>query len=92
MSVYHIFTNEILVFKPLKLRRALKKLQNFENMSKLGLPYVPCTLIWTKESLDKYSSVYPTYLPKKFGHFGIKVCSISNFPHFFRNSIKHNFS
>ena len=34
-----------------------------------------------KKSLDKYSSVYPTYLPKKFGHFGIKVCSISNFPH-----------
>ena len=46
-------------------------------MSILGLPYpyLPCTLIWTKKSLDKFSSVYPTYLPQKFGHFGIKVCS-----------------
>ena len=38
-------------------------------MSKLGLPYVPCTLIWTNKNLDKYSSVYPTYLFKKFRHF-----------------------
>ena len=30
-----------------------------------------------KKSLDKYSSVYPTYLPKKVGHFGFKVCFIS---------------
>ena len=33
-------------------------------MSKLGLNFVPCTLISTKKSLDKYSSVHPTYLPK----------------------------
>ena len=68
-----------------------KKMQNFGHMSKLGLPYVPCTLIWTKKSLDNYSSVYPTYLPKKFGHFGIQICFFSNFPHFVRNSINHNF-
>ena len=43
-------------------------------MSKLGVPYLPCSLVWTKMNLDKYSSVYPTYLPKKFGHFGPKVC------------------
>ena len=28
-----------------------------------------------KKKLDKFSSVYPTYLPHKFGHFGIIVCS-----------------
>ena len=44
-----------------------------------------------KKSLDKYSSVYPTFVPKKFGHFGIKVCFISNFPHSIRNSNKHKF-
>ena len=33
-------------------------------------------LVWTKISLDKYSSVYPTYLSKKFGYFGIKVCPL----------------
>ena len=44
-------------------------------MSKMGLPYLPRTLVWTKISLDKYSPVYPTYLSKKFGHFGKKVCS-----------------
>ena len=70
--------------------RALKKqLRNFGHMSKLDLPYVPSNM--DKKSLDKYSTVYRTYLPKKFGHFGIKVCSISNFPQFVRNSIKHNF-
>ena len=60
-------------------------------MSKLGVPYLPCSLVWTKISLDKHSSVYPTYLPNKFGHFGIKVCSVSNFPNFVRNLIKHIF-
>ena len=36
----------------------LKKTQNFRhNMSKLGQPDVISTLIWTKISLDKYSSV-----------------------------------
>ena len=43
---------------------------------KLGPPYVPSSLVWTKKSLDKYSFVYPTYLSKKFGHFGIKVCPL----------------
>ena len=42
-------------------------------MSKLSVPYVPYSQVWTKINLDKYSSVYPTYLPKKFGHFGTKV-------------------
>ena len=51
-----------------------KKLRKFGHMSKLGVPYLPCSLVWTKMNLDKYSSVYPTYLPKKFGHFGPKVC------------------
>ena len=45
-------------------------------MSKVGLPYLPSTLVWTKISLDKYSSVYPTYLSRKFGHFGSKVCPL----------------
>ena len=53
----------------------IKKLQKFGHMSKLGVPYLPCSLVWTKINLDKHSSVYPTYLPKKFGHFGTKVCS-----------------
>ena len=58
-------------------------------MSKLAVPYLPCSLVWTKISLDKHSSVYPTYLPKKFGHFGTKVCSwIINFD---RNLIAHFF-
>ena len=46
-------------------------------MSKLGLSYVLCTLLWTKKKLDKYSSIYPTYIPRKFALF-------SNFPHFVR--------
>ena len=50
------------------------KLRNFGHMSKVGLPYLPSTLVWTKKGLDKYSSVYPTYLSKKFGRFVIKVC------------------
>ena len=59
------------------LRREIrnKKLRKFGHMSKLGVPYLPCSLVWTKISLEKYSSVYPTYLPKKFGHFGTQVCS-----------------
>ena len=36
-------------------------------MSKLGLPYEPSTLVWTKISLDyMYSIVQPTYLSSKF--------------------------
>ena len=34
------------------------------------------TRVWTKISFDKYSSVYPTYLSRKFGHFGSKVCPL----------------
>ena len=34
-----------------------KKLQKFGYMSKLGLPYLPSSLVWTKISLNKY----PTY-------------------------------
>ena len=45
-------------------------------MSKLGVPYLPFSLVWTKISFDKQSSVYPTYPPKKFGHFGNKVYSL----------------
>ena len=53
-----------------------KKLRNFGHMSKMGLPYLPRTLVWTKKIfLNKSSPVYPTYLSKKFGHFGNKVCS-----------------
>ena len=64
--------------------RSKKKLQH---MSKLGVPYLPCSLVWTKISFDKHSSVYPTYLPKKFGHFGTTVCSwILNFATFFLSS------
>ena len=56
-------------------------------MSKLGVPYLPCSLVWTKINLDKHSHVYPTYLPKKFGHFGTKVGPwILNFN---RNLITH---
>ena len=54
-----------------------KKLRKFGHMSKLGLPYLPRTLVWTKISLDKYSIFYPTYLSKKFGHFENKVCSLT---------------
>ena len=64
------------------IRRALKK-----NLRNLGLPYVPCTLTWTKKIGQVLLS--RPYLPKKFKHFGINVCSISIFPHFVRNSIKH---
>ena len=59
----------------LSLGEGPKKIQNFGHMSEVGLTYLPSTLVWTKISLDEYSSVYSTYLSKKFGHFGIKVCS-----------------
>ena len=58
-----------------KERDPKKKLQKFGHTSKLGVPYLPCSLVRTKISLDKHSSVYSTSLPKKFGHFGTKVCS-----------------
>ena len=45
-------------------RRFKKKLQYFGHMSKMGLIYLPNTLVWTNISLDKYSqfSCLP-YLP-----------------------------
>ena len=46
-----------------------KKLRNFGHISKLGVPYLLSSLVWIKISLDKHSSVYPTYLTKKFGHY-----------------------
>ena len=35
-------------------------------MSKLGLPYLPRTLILTKINLERYSCFHPAYLSKKF--------------------------
>ena len=55
-------------------------------MSKLGLPYLPSTLVWTKKSLDKYPLVDPTYLSKKFGHFGIKSCHFTLFSQVFNKN------
>ena len=49
-----------------------KKLRNFGHMSKLGVPYLPSSLVWTK---IRNFIVYPIYLSKKSGHFRIKVCS-----------------
>ena len=44
--------------------RVPKRLRDFGHMSKLGLPYLPITLVWTKIRLDKYSSVHPSpYIP-----------------------------
>ena len=36
-----------------------KWLQNFGLMYKLGLPYLPSTLVWTRISLDKYTYFVP---------------------------------
>ena len=64
-----------------------RKLQNFGHMSKIGLPYVPCTLIWTKKKVGQVLFCLP-YLPtQKVWTFW--VCSIST--HFVRNLIQHNF-
>ena len=51
-----------------------KKLRKFGHMSKLGLPYLPTSLVWTKKVCTSTPIVYPTYLSKKFGHFWIEVC------------------
>ena len=41
----------------LRLRGACKKkLRKFGHMSKLGLPYLPCSLVWIKISLDNCSA------------------------------------
>ena len=42
--------------------RVPKKLRKFGHMSKLGVPYLPRCLVWTKKSLGKYSYCLP-YLP-----------------------------
>ena len=42
-----------------EVRGALKTIQKFGHMSKLGLPYLPGTQVWRKISLDNYSNVYP---------------------------------
>ena len=43
-------------------KRRIKKIWKFGHMSKLGLPYLPSSLVWTKKRLDKYSYCLP-YLP-----------------------------
>ena len=46
---------------------------NFGHMSKLGLPYVHCTLVWTKEKFEQALFCLPyTYLDEKFGHLESK--------------------
>ena len=72
----HICFNALTWKRRVRRESQKKNLRNFGHMSKVGLPYLPSTLVWTKISLDKYSSVYPTYLSRKFGHFGSKVCPI----------------
>ena len=53
-----------------------KKLRKFGHMSKLSLPYLPRSIVWTKKKVwTSTSIVYPTYLSKTFGHFYIKFCS-----------------
>ena len=49
-----------------KERIQKKKLRNFGHMSKLGVPYLPSSLVWTKIGLDKYSYCLP-YLPTQKG-------------------------
>ena len=59
-------------------------------MSKLGLPYVPCTLIWTKKVwTSTLLSTLPTYpkswdiLELKFALFeGVKTSGRGKIPHF----------
>ena len=43
-------------------RSQKKRLRKFGHMSKLDLPYLPSSLVWTKKSLDIYSYCLP-YLP-----------------------------
>ena len=68
--------------------RSLKKeIQKFGHKSKLGLPYLPYTLVWTKICLDKYFIVYPTYLSTKFGHY--RILLNSHLPHSNGNLCRH---
>ena len=39
-----------------------KKIRNFGHMSKIGLPYLPSTLVWTKKKFGQVSPCLP-YLP-----------------------------
>ena len=46
-------------------------------MSKLGLPYLPSSLVWTKKSLDMYSYCLP-YLPiQKVWTFLYRILSLN---------------
>ena len=45
----------ILIFI-LRRREIKKTLRKFGHMSKLGVPFLPCSLVWTNISLDKPSS------------------------------------
>ena len=65
----HSLTQPHSVRKPNLGEHKKKTLQNFGHMSKLGLPYVPCTLTRTQKSLDKYSSVYATLHTQKIWAF-----------------------
>ena len=56
------------------LREGSQKNYESGHMSKLGLPYLPRSLVWTKKMWTSTPIVYPTYLSKKFGHFWIEVC------------------
>ena len=57
--------------------RVKTKIRKFGHMSKLGLPYLPNTLVWTKISLDKYSYCLP-YLPiQKVWTFLYRILSLN---------------
>ena len=54
-----------------------KKLRKFGHMPKLGLPYLPSSLVWTKKSLDMYSYCLP-YLPiQKVWTFLYRILSLN---------------
>ena len=60
-----------------------KKLRKFGHMSKLGLPYLPSTLVWTKKST--LFSTLPTY-PKSLDILKIKFGPKRIFSQFFKDS------
>ena len=78
--------NSCTQYRQLRRGSQKKQLRKYGHMSKLGLPYLPSTLVWTKKSLDKYPLVDPTYLSKKFGHFGIKSCHFTLFSQVFNKN------
>ena len=78
---------KLLDFQKKTKGRFPKKLQKFGHMSKLGLPYLPSTLVWTKISLDKYSIfTLPTY-PKSLDILKIKFSPKHIFSQFCKDSI-----